>query len=57
MPGQTDSEFEHELKAYLAQYSEGQEPAVPVMLNDDGTINREKTLALECYLGFSQDKS
>lgn len=45
-------ELEVKLKAFLTAV-EGEEPAaVPVMENDDGTINREKTLALPCYDGF-----
>jgi len=52
MPDQTDEQFEQELKAYLAQFSEGLEPAVPLMMNTDGTINREKTLGLACYSNF-----
>lgn len=45
-------ELEVKSKAFLAA-GEGEEPAaMPVMENDDGTINREKTLALACYDGF-----
>lgn len=49
---QTDSEFIARLTAYLAQFSEGQPPAVPLFKNDDGSIDREKTLALPCYANF-----
>ena len=45
----TDTEFEKQLRDYLARFSEGQEPTVPLMINDDGTINQEKTLGLVCY--------
>lgn len=48
----TDAEFEKQLHDYLARFSEGQPAAVPLMLNDDGTIHREKTLGLVCYSGF-----
>lgn len=48
----TDAEFEKQLRDYLARFSEGQEPTVPLMINDDGTINREKTLGLVCYSDF-----
>lgn len=44
-----DIEFENKLRLYLAQFSEGQEPMVPLMLEEDGIINREKTLGLVCY--------
>ena len=49
---QTDAEFIAALTAYLLQFSEGQEPAIPLFKNGDGSINREKTLALPCYSGF-----
>ena len=46
-----DIEFEQELTNYLRQFSEGHEPAVPLFYRQDGSINREKTLALPCYGG------
>jgi hypothetical protein len=49
---QTDSEFISRLTAYLAQFSEGQQPMVPLFRNDEGSIDREKTLALPCYANF-----
>ena len=52
MKEQTDDEFIAALKTYLAQFSEGYEPTVPFFKNDDGSVNREKTLALACYTGF-----
>ncbi len=52
----TDAEFEKQLRDYLARFSEGQEPTVPLMINDDGTINREKTLGLVCYSDFELPK-
>jgi hypothetical protein len=52
MTEQTDAEFENKLRSYLAQFSEGHEPAVPLMINTDGTIDREKTLGLACYGDF-----
>lgn len=40
------------LREFLTE-SAGEEPAaLPLLLNEDGTINREKTLALPCYEGF-----
>jgi hypothetical protein len=48
----TDIEFVANLTVYLAQFSEGQEPTVPVFKKADGLIDREKTLALPCYAGF-----
>jgi hypothetical protein len=55
MSEQTDAEFEDKLRSYLAQFSEGQRPVVPLLLNDDGTINRKKTLGLVCYSGIGAD--
>jgi hypothetical protein len=49
---QTDDEFTASLTAYLAQFSAGQDPVVPLFKNDDGSINREKTLALPCFADF-----
>lgn len=48
----TDEQFEQQLQDYLSQFSEGIEPTVPLFKNDDGTIDREKTLALPCFQGF-----
>lgn len=48
----TDAEFLARLTAYLTQFSEGSEPTVPLFRNDDGSINREKTLALPCFGDF-----
>jgi hypothetical protein len=48
----TDSEFTASLTAYFAQFSEGQEPTVPLFKKDDGSIDREKTLTLPCYSDF-----
>jgi hypothetical protein len=52
MKEQTDDEFTASLTAYLAQFSAGQDPVVPLFKNDDGSINREKTLALPCFADF-----
>lgn len=49
----TDIEFTVHLTAYLAQFSEGQEPITPLFKKDDGSIDRDKTLALPCYAGFA----
>jgi len=49
---QTDAEFIAALTAYLAQFSEGQSPIVPLFKRDDGTIDRDKTLALPCFADF-----
>ena len=48
----TDAEFAASLTAYLRQFSEGHEPSVPLFRNDDGSINRDKTLALPCFADF-----
>lgn len=48
----TEAEFVAKLTAYLAQFSEGHEPTVPLFKNHDGSIDREKTLALPCYSDF-----
>ncbi len=48
----TDIEFMARLTAFLAQFSEGQEPTVPLFKKDDGSIDRNKTLLLPCYASF-----
>ena len=48
----TDPEFVARLTAYLKQFSDGVEPTVPLFRNDDGSINRERTLALPCFADF-----
>ena len=50
----TDDEFLTSLAAYLGRSADGIEPKpkTPVFINDDGSINREKTLALPCYWNF-----
>lgn len=47
----TDEQFTEKLREYLAQWSEGHEPIVPIMYNnlEDKIIEREKTLELPCY--------
>jgi hypothetical protein len=52
MRTQTDEQFVSVLTAYLRQFSEGESPVVPLFVNDDGSIDRNKTLALPCYAGF-----
>jgi hypothetical protein len=47
-----DAEFVAKLTAYLAQFSEGDKPTAPLFTKDDGSIDRNKTLALPCYAGF-----
>lgn len=37
------------LRNYLALFSEGQQPIVPLLQNEDGTIRRSATLDLPCY--------
>jgi len=48
----TDTDFVARLTAYLAQFSEEQEPTVPIFRKDDGSIDHNKTLALPCYADF-----
>lgn len=48
----TDEEFLKQCKEHLAYFSEGHKPIVPVFHNDDGTLNRDKMLALPCFSGF-----
>jgi hypothetical protein len=48
----TDTEFVAALTVYLAQFSEGESPEVPLFRKDDGSIDREKTLALPCFANF-----
>ena len=47
-----DQTFENQLRDHLAQFSEGHSPVVPLFKNPDGSINREKTLALPCFANF-----
>lgn len=51
----TDQEFIDQLTAYLAQFSEGESPEVPVFRNADGSLNREKMLALPCFADFKAE--
>ena len=53
MKHHTDIEFIAALTSYLAQFSEGHKPVVPLFKNADGSINRDRTLALPCYMNFS----
>jgi len=48
----SDSEFTASLAAYLAQFSEGHKPTVPLFKKDDGSIDRDKTLALPCFVNY-----
>jgi len=48
----TDQQFKEQLRDYLAQFSGGRKPIVPLVSNSDGTINRERTLAMPCYADF-----
>jgi hypothetical protein len=48
----SDSEFTANLEAYLSQFSEGHKPTIPSFKKDDGSINRDKTLALPCFANF-----
>lgn len=52
MVQQTDTEFVVALTAYLAQFSEGTPPEVPLFRKGDGSIDRNKTLSLPCYASF-----
>jgi len=48
----SDDEFLACPAAYLGRSADGIEPETPIFMNDDGSINREKTLALPCYWNF-----
>ncbi|MGH9567911.1 MAG: hypothetical protein ACRD4I_18215 [Candidatus Angelobacter sp.] len=48
----SDAEFTHRLTVWLAQFSQGERAAVPLFFRADGSLDREKTLALPCYAGF-----
>ncbi len=48
----SDDEFLARLAASLGRSADGIEPETPIFTNDDGSINREKTLALPCYCNF-----
>jgi len=49
-----DKDFHEELRAYLAQFSEGLQPIIPLKFNADGSINREGTLEAPCFAGFKE---
>jgi hypothetical protein len=51
-PMTSDSEFTASLAAYLSQFSEGHKPTVPLFKKDDGSIDRDKTLALPCFVNY-----
>jgi hypothetical protein len=48
----TDAEFTARITAFLAQFAEGQKPIIPLFEKPDGSIDRNKTLALPCFSGF-----
>jgi hypothetical protein len=48
----SDDEFLACLAACLGRSADGIKPETPIFKNDDGSINREKTLALPCYWYF-----
>ncbi len=50
----TDADFTAILTAHLAQFSEGHQPIVPLFKNSDGSIDRDKTLALPCYMDLAR---
>jgi hypothetical protein len=52
MPQLTDEEFLVRLAACLGRPDGGVEPETPIFKNDDGSIDREKTLSLPCYWNF-----
>jgi hypothetical protein len=47
-----DEDFLQSLKDYMSQFSDGQEPETPLFTKADGSIDRERTLALPCYTDF-----
>jgi hypothetical protein len=48
----SDDEFHASLAAYLGRSADGIKTETPIFKNDDGSINREKNLALPCYCNF-----
>lgn len=48
----SDDEFLARLAAHLSRSADAIEAETPIFKNDDGSINREKTLALPCYWNF-----
>ena len=42
----------HVWRITLVGAADGIEAETPIFMNDDGSINREKTLALPCYWNF-----
>lgn len=53
----SDTEFLARLTVYLKQFSEGAEPPVPIFRNGDGSLNRERMLALPCFAGFRLEEA
>ncbi len=49
-----DLEFLDTLQAHLQKVSGDDLGGIPasLFLNPDGSVNREKTLAMDCYAGF-----
>lgn len=50
-----DSEFREQLRDFLRKDPQV-DPWVPVLLNPDGSINRDKTLGLPLYEGFELEE-
>ena len=48
----TDEQFKQALTDYLAQFSEGRKPIVPLKSLPNGKLDRKGTLSLPCYHGF-----
>lgn len=48
----TDQEFKDQLHAHLPTV-DGAKPILPLHLNPDGSINREKTLQEPCFRNFT----
>jgi hypothetical protein len=49
----SDELFLARLAECLGQSADRLKPETPIFRNDDGTINRERTLALPCYWNFT----
>ena len=50
----TDDQFLEDLTNYLSQGSDGIAPTVPCFINGDGSLNRERMLALPCFADFKE---
>jgi len=47
-----EKNFEGVLKHWLSIFSEGGQPIMPLILHEDGMINKERTFEAPCFADF-----